>query len=435
MPRLMPVLVLVAALCIVAVGLLGSSIGIVASLLGDVGDVLPAVTLSVAFLTVTVSLGLALAWHAWRATQGQHSLAFQPVRVWPLGAMFVTTVIIGHVLLSADLLPVVTFPFFHVCAAVLPPLILLALVGRIVGASATWRQVVLQTSSGAFISTILAFALEAILILGLVIVALAGVAVQPGGQELLQTMATRLQDPLWLEDLTNLAPLAESPVVVVTALLLLAGIVPAVEEAVKTVGIGLLAHRRPGLSQAFLWGVASGAGFALVEASFNTTSGLDMWALVILLRVGATLLHCFAGGLMGIAWYRVLANQRWGHGLGLYAASVAVHALWNGLTTWMALGSLATLDGDGTGAVWAGLGLMLILALLALLAIAVGLGLLGLALYVRRRSRAAGTPEPRFVSEAHTAQGAEETAEELGARNPCQGTSFSTHDPQEGGGK
>lgn len=400
MRNLMRVLVLLAALSIVGLGILGGSVGTLISLLGlsnNEAEPLVMVTFGMSLLTVMVGLGLILAWHAWRAIQGYPSSIFRPRRIGLWGLAFVLAVLLGHMVLSLDLLPVVTFPILHIAAAILPPLIILALVGRGLGAVSSLRDVILQTASGAFLSTPLAFGLEATAILAFSTATLAGVAIRPGGQALLQRMATYLEDPTWFQDPTALAPAFMSPVIVAAATVFVSGVIPLIEEAVKTVGVGLMAYRRPTLPQTLLWGLAGGAGFALVEGLLNTSGGLEAWTPVILLRVGATLLHCFTGALMGLAWYNVLSKRRWLHGLGLYTASVAVHSLWNALSIGMALFSLGAIDSDITGAdqMATGLGIVTILALLVVLAVVMALGLLGLTNYTRKHSPAAGSPETR----------------------------------------
>ena len=290
-------------------------------------------------------------------------------------------VAIGQILLSLDLLPVVTFPLFHIAAASLPALIIVALVGRVLCGVTTWRDGILQLSSGAFVATPLAFALEAIILLSLLVATLVSVALRPGGQDLLQTMTVYLQDPVWLQDPAGLAPAFTSPAILAAGLLTVAGIIPLIEETVKTVGIGLMAYRRPTLPQAFLWGLAGGAGFTLVEGLLNAASGVQMWAPVILLRVGTTLLHCFTGALMGLAWYKILARQKWRHGLGLYAVSIGIHGLWNALSIGMAILSMG-MPQPGTGD---SLGVVAALALLLVLIVAMALGLAGLTLYVRKQ--------------------------------------------------
>ncbi len=388
------VLVLIGALCIVAVGLLGSGAGLLVSVLDPSGDVLPMVTFSVSFLALTVILGLALVWQSWQSIRGRGSGRFQVRRIWLWVLLYLLAVFAGQLILSLDLLPPVTFPPLHVAAAILPPLIVLALVGHGLKGVARWRGVVLQVGSGAFLSTTLAFALEFAFMLGLLVAVVATVAMQRGGLEVIQTLAERLQDPTWLQDSASQVPLSRSPFVLVAVFLVFAGIVPLVEEGVKTIGVALMGYQRPILPRAFLWGLASGAGFALVENMFNTTSGLDIWAPVALARVGVSLLHCFTGGLMGLAWYQLLIERRWGWGLGLYSASVGVHALWNALAAAMTLISLAAPGGEATDAreALAWLGGLAFLALLVVLALAVGLGLLGLTVYVRRCSLAVTLP-------------------------------------------
>jgi hypothetical protein len=146
-----------------------------------------------------------------------------------------------------------------------------------------------------------------------------------------------------------------------------------------------MAYRRPTLQQAFLWGLTGGAGFALAEGLFNSLGGLEEWATIVLLRVGATLLHCFAGALMGLAWYAVLAERRWGRALTLYAGAVCTHGLWNTLAAAMAYISLRTVD-DSRPALEpsaAQMGMAAIPALLAGMALAIAVGLIVATRYAR----------------------------------------------------
>lgn len=375
------VLVLITALGIVVLGSLASLTAIGVGILSGGTDTLVLVTFGTSLLALTGGLGTALALQARQAIRRQPSSAFRPGMVGLLVVLFLLAVAIGQILLSLDLLPVVTFPLFHIAAASLPSLIIVALVGRVLCGVATWRDGILQLSSGAFVATPLAFALEAIILLSLLVATLVSVALRPGGQELLQTMTAYLQHPAWLQDPAGLAPAFTSPAILAAGLLTVAGIIPLIEETVKTVGIGLMAYRRPTLPQAFLWGLAGGAGFTLVEGLLNAASGVQMWAPVILLRVGTTLLHCLTGALMGLAWYKILARQQWRHGLGLYAISIGIHGLWNALSMGMAILSMG-MPQPGTGD---SLGVVAALALLLVLILAMALGLAGLTVYVRKQ--------------------------------------------------
>lgn len=389
LPDLMRVLVLIAALGIVVLGLLGGSAGIVLSLLGGNEERLILVTVSVALMILTASLGLAAAWHSWRAIRGHPSSVFRPRALGLLLLGFFLTLAIGQLVLSLDLLPVITFPPLHVLAAVLPPFLILALVGRVLGSVTSWRDVTLQLASGAFLGAPLAFGLEAIAVLGLLTVTFARLALSPDGQELLDTSARYLQNPSWLQDPAALLPAFMSPAILAVAFVLVCVIIPIVEEGVKTLGVGIMSgFRRPTLAQASLWGLACGAGFALVENLFNTTNALETWAPLVLVRIGATMLHCFTGALMGLAWYQILVKQRWGYGLGLYATSLAVHGLWNALSLCIALLSLQTLNAGSSAdrQALAGLSAIPAVILLLLLAGAVAAGLVGLTWYVRKHA-------------------------------------------------
>jgi RsiW-degrading membrane proteinase PrsW (M82 family) len=289
--------------------------------------------------------------------------------------------------LVLDLVPSLTFPLFHVAGAVFPPLIVLALVGTGLAGTTRRRDVVLQTGSGSLLSTFLAFTLEFVLVLGLLFGVLFAVALQPGGLKLIQELTDMLQSPTWLQDLDSQRSLARLPFVLAGVFLIVAIAVPLIEESVKTVGVGLFAYRRPSLAQAVLWGVAGGAGFAMTEGLFNSVGAVELWVPVALARGGATLVHCFTGGLMGLAWYGILAHRRWGRAAGLYAGSVALHGLWNGLAVVMTLvflSSFGSMD-PGVGQILTNVVLLAILAIFAAVVLVTCLGLIGLVFHVRRR--------------------------------------------------
>ena len=161
-------------------------------------------------------------------------------------------------------------------------------------------------------------------------------------------------------------------------------------------GVGLFAYRRPGLAQAFLWGVAGGAGFALTEGLFNSVGALDLWVPVALARGGATLVHCFTGGLMGLAWYSFLTQRRWGRVAGLYASSVLIHGMWNGLAVFMTLSFMSSSGSTvpTSGQVLTNVGALAVLAMFAGLVLLTGLGLAGLVYYVRNQELAFRELEP-----------------------------------------
>jgi RsiW-degrading membrane proteinase PrsW (M82 family) len=242
---------------------------------------------------------------------------------------------------------------------------------------------------------VLAFFLGFMMLVGLGIAAAAWLALQPGGTELLQTLSDRLQDPAAMPDLERLVRLATSTPMAIAILLVVAGMVPLIEESVKTLGVGLLSTRKPGPARALLWGLTCGAGFALVEGLLNTLGAAGGWALIMMLRVAATLLHCFAGALVGLAWYYMLQRHHWLRIAGLYAAAVGVHMLWNSISATLSLISLRAL-GESLPAlsqVVTSVQVLVLLVSLVVVAGAIALGLFGLVRYVQKLEPASA-PDP-----------------------------------------
>ena len=150
---------------------------------------------------------------------------------------------------------------------------------------------------------------------------------------------------------TALAPLLAQPLVVVGLLLLLAGLVPLVEEALKPLTLWLILlfvwqgkRHAPEHPQAdgFMLGLICGGGFALLESLFLSAGSTD-WAAIVGSRAAASLLHVVHGGLMG--WAAGLAvemfksSASWKTAIkGLlvlllaYSWVVLIHGLWNGMT-------------------------------------------------------------------------------------------------------
>lgn len=394
MRDLLRVLALIAALSIVALGSLMGAIGIALGLLNGGPDMVLTVTLSVSILALSLCLGLASAWHAWRAIQRRPSGAFRPRMSWLLLLLFLSSLVLGQVVLSFSILPVLTFPLLHIAACALPPLFIVAVVSQALRGAITWRELVLQISGGAFLAATLAFVLEVAAILLIATAALAGLALQADGQELILTLTSYLQDPAWLQDPSILISALLTPVAIAAVLALVSVLIPLIEEAVKTIGVGLMAYRKPALPQAVLWGLAAGAGFSIAEGLLNSASGLRAWLPTVVLRTGTTLLHCLTGMLMGLAWYQVTARRRWARGLGLYLLSLVIHGLWNGLATIMTLLSLTAIGPgrDSSSQVAVTLGSLTILLLLVVLVLSMTGGLAGLTAYARRQVPAPAAP-------------------------------------------
>jgi hypothetical protein len=94
-----------------------------------------------------------------------------------------------------------------------------------------------------------------------------------------------------------------------------------------------LARRLRSPAEAFLVGMAGGAGFAIVENMLYESGGRGLWAAVATMRGIGGVLHPLNAGLVAIGWYGVMNTTepgRWKRLLGFYGLAVAIHALWNG---------------------------------------------------------------------------------------------------------
>jgi hypothetical protein len=124
-----------------------------------------------------------------------------------------------------------------------------------------------------------------------------------------------------------------SPVIIVF-LVVTALEAPIPEEFAKGLGVVLFGRQRiTSERQAFAVGLASGAGFAILEnmlyeglyAQYNGWS----WGGVTLLRSLGAVLHPLCAGLVALGWFRMRAGGS-GRLFKAYFAAVGLHTLWNG---------------------------------------------------------------------------------------------------------
>lgn len=277
-------------------------------------------------------LGGLLAWQGWTTVRGRASVpaarVFPPVLA--LGLAFVGALLLGLGALALPRLAVYAFAPWHFIAAALPPLILLAYAARRVGVTSGLRALVVALGWGALGATTLAFLLEAVVGLVLVAVVIVALASSPDGRMLLRQIESQLQVAGRTGDVESLAQSLNSPAAIAGVLFYVALLVPPIEEAVKTLVVAFADPRRTRPADAVLWGMAAGAGFALVENNFNVVAADAAWALAMVVRVGATTMHVATGALIGRGWYAARAEGRWNALLIAYLVSVFFHALWNG---------------------------------------------------------------------------------------------------------
>lgn len=120
-------------------------------------------------------------------------------------------------------------------------------------------------------------------------------------------------------------------------LLVVAGIMPLVEELFKTLGVWLLKVRNPDPAESMRAGLLCGGGFALFEGLLSVISlelssvAFSEWVGLILGRFGGSLLHILTGGIIGLAIGKFWQNRKFGSLLLSYLVAWLLHASWNAL--------------------------------------------------------------------------------------------------------
>ena len=298
-----------------------------------------------AFAALGSSFGAVWAWQGIVALRGHATSS--AVRVFPrviiLVAAFLFAILLGLGALAVKPVAAFAFPPFHFLASALPPLVFLAYAVRQLNVTSGLRALVASLGWGALGGTFLALSLE--VVIGVIIIGIVSVALSlaPNSTAILEQLRAELQSLQslqTLDDQTVIRRLISNPVVVVAIAVYFAGIVPFIEEAVKTLIVAFVDPRRTMARDALLWGIAAGAGFAIVENTLNTGAALDIWVIAMLTRVGATVMHVANGATMARGWYAARVERRWSRLLIAYLTSVFLHAVWNALAIGLGIGAV-----------------------------------------------------------------------------------------------
>ncbi|MBI3244497.1 MAG: PrsW family intramembrane metalloprotease, partial [Chloroflexi bacterium] len=287
-------------------------------------------------------LGGPLVWEAAQALRGRASFIWQANLRWLMvgGLLVVASLACGQASLSLNLAPDVLIGLAQYFAVLGAAAFLLALTaGGWAGFSRlrAWGHFI----SGAWLAIVIAFAAEVILI-GLLAVA---------GLSLLSVVAPDEFDQLLglfravqlTGDLERLSEFVLKPWVIVSTLVVAAGLLPALEELIKPLGVILMLRRRPTPMAAFLGGVLGGLGFAVVESLANLGATREGWLALVTARMGTMIMHGLTAGLVGWGWGQLAATRKPWRLLVSYLAAVAIHGLWNGAVVAVSFGSLPLL--------------------------------------------------------------------------------------------
>jgi len=241
-------------------------------------------------------------------------------------------------------------PFFHVLAIGIPVLWLayLAIRGLPTGSpQRAWGAL----GSGSVLSPALILVVELGVLLGGVVAVSVWISGNAGALGELTTLGQQLQQaqqtgisPEMLVHL--LAPYLSDPRVIFAAFAFGAVIVPLIEEALKPLGVWLLAGSHLTPAEGFTAGVLCGAGYALIESLLLSSNGGTEWVSLAFARIGTGVVHILASGLSGWALASAWAEGRYLRLGAAYLGSVLIHGLWNGLTVLMVAAGLSQVLGQ-----------------------------------------------------------------------------------------
>jgi RsiW-degrading membrane proteinase PrsW (M82 family) len=307
--KVLSILSIIASSLLLLGGLGGLAIVVLLALAGS-GQDLSVINLLVTGTLAGLAGGGASLYHSIRAVMRHRSAPFSLPSFWVLFALTVVILGAGVALfaLNEPTGPVELIELLVLLSGIVPALTVLALGSGLLRPGTTWRRAWLALSSGASLSIGLAIVLE--LVLTVLVLGAASLNV----------------------DLNNLNP--NSSFGTIAILILIAVIAPLVEETTKQISGFFLLPRIKGPQEAFLIGLASGIGFAIVETAGYIGSAQADWAGIALGRVGAGLLHGMGAAMAGVGWYYLFrgkgARGRWRLGIGFLAYAYAQHAIFNG---------------------------------------------------------------------------------------------------------
>jgi len=229
---------------------------------------------------------------------------------------------IGSLILQLEIAVKLFFPFFFVLGAALSAFAVLAWVYRKLGWPLTWRQTTLAFICGSTLAVLAAIVLETSLPY------VAYLLLEP-----FRYLAGGIADLGWGAP-GFIERLFESPLILVF-LAITAVEAPIPEEFAKALGIPMFGRARiQNERQAFAIGLASGAGFAILEnmlyeGLYASHNGWG-WGGITLLRAIGSVLHPIGTGIIALGWFRMKSGGGVGKLFKAYLLSVGLHTLWNG---------------------------------------------------------------------------------------------------------
>ena len=252
----------------------------------------------------------------------------RPAAAWipaAVGLAFPIALLAGAWTLAHADLTLLAIPV-HIATAVLPVALAVLLV-HAAGPAIALRRLWSQFLAGLWGMPIVAIVLEVATLVPVVAITVIGLSSSADIRRMTEPLLQGTPVPGVSLDETVLR-LFLHPWVLVNLFGYVSGLVPLIEEAVKTLSVLPIAGRLTP-SQAFLGGAVGGAGYALFEALFLTQPD-PSWLTTMIGRGGASLMHAFTAAITCWGISQVIAGRRrWGRLALAYLVSVGMHATWN----------------------------------------------------------------------------------------------------------
>ncbi len=251
-----------------------------------------------------------------------------PARAWLLiSGFFPVGLLLGFLAYEQGVMAPVLGPIGQIMAVATPAGVAVILVRR-AGPTVPLRRLWGHLLVGLWAVPLGALLIEGIFLLLGVFVSSVGLALTPGGQDLISDLQQLLNTFETNPSPDLMAEVTLRPAVIVLLIAFLGLMVPLIEEISKTAAIWPLLPRRIGSSEAFLGGALGGTGFALAEALFLAQPGTG-WMVTAAARAGATMMHALATGIASWALAEGLTRQRWRQASLGFSIAVALHGMWN----------------------------------------------------------------------------------------------------------
>lgn len=161
------------------------------------------------------------------------------------------------------------------------------------------------------------------------------------------------ENPSWTQKITDLLALLQSnpdssevlqsldgfvsvPTLIGIVFLMVAVLMPVIEELFKTLGVWIFSGRGLNPAEGWVAGLMSGAAFALMEGllygvQVSTLNVAQDWVVSVIGRTGGSVLHTLCGGLVGLAFAKTWKDKKPWRVIGSFVLVIFLHGLWNSL--------------------------------------------------------------------------------------------------------